>query len=527
MKANIHRRYLFFAVFASGMTTLAVELAASRLLGNIYGNSNLVWATIIGLILIYLTLGYFLGGRWADRSPDYRTMYSLMAWGGFLIGLIPWAAQPVLRLAAEAFDQLEIGLLLGSFISVLILFSLPVVLLGMISPFAIRLAIGTPQEAGTVSGKIYAISTIGSFIGTFLPVLIFIPAIGTTRTFLTFSLFLSIVAVIGLWLSQGWRAAILWVWMPVVLALLLILGSGGTIKASKGQIYETESAYNYIQVQEIDGYRYLRLNDGQGTHSIYHPEEIVYYGPWMEFLAGPFFNPAPFPVKRVESMAIIGLAAGTTARQATVAFGPIPIDGFEIDAKIIEVGRRYFDMNMPNLIAVPQDGRWGLEHSSRRYSLIVIDAYRPPYIPWHLTTREFFEIVRAHLTEDGVAAINVGRAPDDRRLVDALAGTLGAVFSSIYLVDVPGTFNTLIYATNQPTRPENLFENLIFLIEKSDAHPVLIEALKVAALNLQPASSSGVVFTDDRAPVEWITNKMILRFVLFGDLAQIDPQRGE
>lgn len=526
MNPVFQRRYLFFAVFSSGMTTLAVELAASRLLGNIYGNSNMVWAVIIGLILIYLTLGYFIGGRWADHSPKYQTMYSVMAWGGFLIGLIPWVAQPVLRLAADAFDQLEIGIMLGTFVSVLILFSLPVILLGMISPFAIRLAIETSQEAGTISGKIYAISTIGSFIGTFLPVLIFIPAIGTTRTFLTFSLFLTLVALSGLWFSLGWKKAVLWAWMPVVLVYLLILGAGRTIKASAGQIYETESAYNYIQVLEIGGYRHLRLNDGQGTHSIYHPENIIYYGPWMEFLAGPFFNPAPFSVQQVESMAVIGLAAGTTARQATAAFGPIPIDGFEIDPKIIEVGRKYFDMNEPNLNAVAQDGRWGLEHSSRKYSLIAIDAYRPPYIPWHLTTREFFQIVKAHLTGDGVVAINVGRAPADRRMVDAMAGTLRSVFPSIHLIDVPGTFNTIIYATNQPTRSENLFENLALLIESADTHPVLIESLKIAALNLQPVPETQIVFTDDLAPVEWITNNMILRFVLFGDLEQIEPQGG-
>ena len=94
------RRYLYFSVFASGMTTLAVEISASRLLGNIFGTSNLVWASIIGLILIYLTVGYFLGGRWADRSPHQRTMYLIMAWGAFLIGLVPLAANPVLRVAA-------------------------------------------------------------------------------------------------------------------------------------------------------------------------------------------------------------------------------------------------------------------------------------------------------------------------------------------------------------------------------------------------------------------------------------------
>jgi spermidine synthase len=329
------------------------------------------------------------------------------------------------------------------------------------------------------------------------------------------------VALLGLGLSSGWRAALPWLWMPLVLVALLFLGVRGNIKASAGQIYETESAYNYIQVLEQQGYRYLRLNDGQGIHSMYHPEDLITHGPWMQFLAGPFFNPPVYQTGQVESMAIIGLAAGTTARQATAVFGPIPIDGFEIDPKIIEVGQEFFGMDLPNLNALAQDGRWGLEHSQKQYSLIAVDAYRPPYIPWHLTTREFFELVRANLSADGVAAINVGRAPNDRRLVDRLASTMVSVFPSIFVMDVPGTFNSMIYATAQPSSEENLKSNLISLLESEGTHPLLLEAVKRAAFNLQPAPVTGEVFTDDRAPVEWITNNMVLNFVLFGDLEEL------
>jgi spermidine synthase len=515
---NVNRSYLYITVFASGMTTLAVELSASRLLGNVFGTSNLVWASIIGLILIYLTAGYFIGGHWADRSPYPRTMYMVLAWGAFLSGMVPLPAGIVLRLAASAFDQLQVGVLLGSFTGVLILFSLPVTLLGTISPFAIRLAIRHPAEAGTVSGQIYAISTLGSFVGTFLPVLVLIPTIGTTRTFLAFSGFLTLVAIVGLGMSDGWRRTLRWLWMPVALVVLAVIGAGRPIKASAGQIYEAESAYNYIQVLERDGYRYLRLNDGQGIHSMYHEGEIAFYGPWMQFLAGPFFNRPPFEPEQVESMAIIGLAAGTTARQATEVFGPIPIDGFEIDPKIIEVGRKYFGMNQANLNAVAQDGRWGLEHSERNYTLIAMDAYRPPYIPWHLTTLEFFQTAKDHLTENGVVVMNVGRAPDDRRLVDGLVGTISRIFPSIYVIDVPGTFNSIIYATAQTTSIENLYNNFLYLNERGVVDPILLESMQIAAAYQQPVPDSDVVFTDDLAPIEWITNNMVLKFVLFGDM---------
>jgi MFS family permease len=515
-------RYLYFAVFNSGLTTLALEISASRLLGSVFGTSNLVWASIIGLILIYLTVGYSIGGRWADRSPNFLTMYTVMAWGAFTTALIPLISRPVLRLAADAFDQLQVGILLGSFTAVLILFSIPVTLLGTISPFAIRLAITDMQQAGRVSGKIYAISTLGSFIGTFLPVLVLIPLIGTTYTFLICGMFLLFVSLLGLGISVGWRYMLRWLWMPIVIVILAYLITGRTIKSTQGQIFEAESAYNYIQVlEDRDGYRYLRLNEGQGVHSIWHPTQLDYQGPWEQFLAAPFFNNSPIGPEDIKSMAIVGLAAGTTARQASIVFGPIPIDGFEIDPRIIQVGQQYFGMEIPNLNAIAQDGRWGLENSNKRYSLICVDAYRPPYIPWHLTTREFFQIVYDHLSPDGVIAINVGRSPTDRRLIDGLVGTIQTVFSSIYVMDVPNSFNTMVYATVQPTNIQNLYGNLLHLMTQQNTHPLLVTAIERFVMHQQPTPVSSVIFTDDHAPIEWITNEMVLKYVFFGDMGSL------
>jgi MFS family permease len=386
--------YLYFAVFSAGMDSLALELTASRLLGSVFGTSNLVWASIIGLILIYLTLGYFIGGYWADRSPRSMTMYAILAWAAFTSGLVPFIARPVLRLAADAFDELQVGVLFGSFAAVLVLFVIPVTLLGTISPFAIRLSIRDSRHAGRIAGQIYAISTLGSFIGTFLPVLFLIPLLGTTLTFLAFSLYLTMVAIVGIWQDAGWRRAVFYLLMPLVLLVLGMLWTRGPIKNTLGQIHEQESAYNYIQVLEYDGYRYLRLNEGQGIHSVWHPDDLFYNGPWEQFLAAPFFNPPPYIPEQVKRIAILGLAAGTTSRQATAVFGPVTIDGFEIDPAIIEVGRKYFDMNEPNLNAIASDGRVGLEHSHQKYSIIGVDAYRPPYIPCSMTTQEFLRLAR-------------------------------------------------------------------------------------------------------------------------------------
>lgn len=500
------------------MTTLAVEISASRLVGTVFGTSNIVWANIIGLILIYLSAGYFLGGRWADRSPHMATFYRVLAWGGFASGLVPVVAKPALRAAAQAVQQLDAVIMAGSFLSVLLLFSVPVTLLGCTSPFAIRLALDDPDRAGRISGRIYALSTLGSIAGTFLPVLWLIPAVGTSRTFLLFSLLLLALALVGIGLDGGRWALVRHSWMPVVLVLLAMFTFPGPIKGGDTVLYEAESAYNYIQVAEEGGVRVLYLNEGLAEHSIYLPqhESPPYgYGTWEFFLVAPYFNPPPVGRNPVDRLGLIGLAAGTIAKQYTEVFGPIPIDGWEIDPTIIDVGRDYFDMNEPNLNAVAADGRWALSQSDRTYSVIAVDAYRAPYIPWELTTVEFFGLVRNRLSGDGVLAINVGRTPGDRRLIEALSGTIGTVFPSLYLVDVPDSFNSILYATAQPTQAGNLVENYFFLEEQGAPEP-LLGVLDRAIGNIRSVPPSQVVFTDDRAPAEQLVNSIVLQFVLGG-----------
>jgi spermidine synthase len=365
----------------------------------------------------------------------------------------------------------------------------------------------------------YALSTLGSIVGTFTPVLWLIPTIGTLRTFLAFAGTLLLVALVGLWRTAPQPRVLTALWMPLLLGLLALTTLSGPFKPTDGLIYEAESEYNFIQVVERDGARYLLLNEGQGVHSIYNPRQLETFGTWDYFLAAPYFNAPPHSPAAVESLALVGLAAGTIAKQHTQVYGPLPIDGIEIDPGIVEVGRRYFDMREPNLSVIVQDGRWALSRSEKRYSVVGVDAYRLPYIPWHLTTREFFAEARDHLTDDGALVINVGRTPDDRRLIEALAGTLASVFPSVYVVDVPNTFNSLLFATVQPTRASNLEANLAHLPD--GAHPLLVSVLSRTLENLQPTPASQIVFTDDLAPVEQLTNSIVIRFILSGSAYEL------
>jgi spermidine synthase len=255
---------------------------------------------------------------------------------------------------------------------------------------------------------------------------------------------------------------------------------------------------------------------------MWHPTEYDFHGPWEQFIAAPFFNPN-FTPQDVKRMAIVGLAAGTSARQATLVFGDIPIDGYEIDPEIIRVGQEYFGMTESNLHAIAEDGRIGLRRSRERYTLIVIDAYRPPYIPPHLTTQEFFQLAYDRLDENGALALNVGRAPNDRRLIDGLVGTIRSVFPSVYVMDVPGSFNSVIYATRRQTSIDNLYANFMDVVAHPEYHPLLRASLERVVANLQPTPDSQVVYTDDHAPIEWITNNMVLSYVFFGDMGELKP----
>jgi spermidine synthase len=285
-------------------------------------------------------------------------------------------------------------------------------------------------------------------------------------------------------------------------------------------IFETESSYNYIQVIEEESYRYLFLNDAQAMHSIYHPEKLNYSGPWSQVLVAPYFNAYPQHPETVESMAIIGLAGGTTARQAIEIYDNILIDGFEIDPKVVKVGREYFGMTQSNLNVHVEDGRWGLKHIKKAFDIISVDAYRPPYIPWHMTTVEFFSIVNDHLTEDGVLVINIGRSPMDRTLINDLSTTIAKIFPSIFIMDLPDSYNSVLFATKQPGSWEDFVLNYHMLIDM-EAESLLLESMAMTIINRQPTAETTQVYTDDRTPIEWVTNKLVVSYLLTGGMEDL------
>jgi spermidine synthase len=506
---EVSRRLLLPLVFVSGMASLGVEFGASRLLAPYFGTSLYVWGVLIGLILIYLSAGYVIGGRLADRRPRPEVLFQITAWAGLWIGLIPLVSYPILLLSQQGFKSLSVGLVAGTLFAVVILFAAPVILLGCVSPFAIRLLLRDVETGGNTAGRVYALSTAGSILGTFLPVFWFIPTYGTRPTLEGFGLVLVAVSVAGLWpwprrrFYAAFAAAVILAW--------IFLPSGIKPPQVGRLLYEKESAYGYIQVVQDGTRTELILNEGEAIHSIYDTAGLLTGGPWDYMVVGDAFRPAQQSETPPREIAILGLAGGTAARQLTAAYGTsVQITGVEIDPDILDVAHRYFHLDEPNVHPVVADARYWIDTTSSKYDVIVMDAYRQPYIPFHLTTREFFSEVRDHLRPNGVAVVNAGRTATDYRLVDAIASTMAAVYSTVFLVDVPAFDNTLIYGTMEPVTVADVEHNL-GLIQEPVAQDVARSVVSDGRLRVSPYHDQ--VFTDDLAPVERLIDEIIFSYV--------------
>src|SRR3954452_12560612 len=311
-------------VFVVGTSTLGAEIAAARLMAPFFGDSTIVWANTIAIVLVALSVGYWFGGRLADRHPHLRGLCLLVLVAALLLGLVPIVAHPFLALSVKAFDTISVGVFAGSLLGTLALVAIPVLMLGAVSPWAIRLKLRAVEDSGEVAGRMYAISTVGSLVGTFLAALLLIPLVGTQRTFLLFALGLALVATLGL--------GVRWLAVPALVAALLAIPPGAIKGSSEGRvIYETETEYQYARViQYPNGVRRLELNEGQAVHSLYRPGTYLTGNYWDGLLVDPFAALAEPP----RAVAMLGNAAGTTARAYAHYFPAARVDAVEIDGEL-------------------------------------------------------------------------------------------------------------------------------------------------------------------------------------------------
>jgi spermidine synthase len=493
--ARPDRRLLAALVFVVGASSLGVEIAAARLLAPYFGSSTIVWANTIGVVLVALSIGYWFGGRYADRHPHLRSLCLVVLAASALIAVIPFAARPFLGFSVDAFDTVSVGGFAGSLFGVLVLVAVPVTLLGAAGPWAVRLAVRDMDKSGEVVGRLYAISTGGSLLGTMVSALVLIPLLGTQRTFFVFALALALVAAVGV----GARALV----VPVALLALLAVPVG-TIKgdADGRVLYEAETTHQYARVIERDdGTRVLELNEGQAVHSLYEPGSYLTGDYWDGHLV---LHAAanPRPPRRI---AILGNAGGTVARSFGHFFPATAVDAVEIDPELTELGRRYLDLRNPRMQTFAEDARPWLERSEGGYDVIMVDAYRQPYIPFYLATREFFELTRERLAPGGLVIVNVGHPEGGEELERVLGRTMAAAFPRVLRYPIEVT-NTLLVAGEGTFSADRLEANI-------EALPTALwpEARRAAAA-LEPRLPGGEVYTDDHAPVEWLVDESLLEY---------------
>ena len=493
---NLSSLYFYILAFFSGMCITAVELCASRLMAPFFGTSTFVWTNIIGIIMVALSAGYLLGGRLADRKPRLEVLLKLLLAACAFLLVLPFVAPPLVRCLTLMIKNLNSSfsfIFFGSLFAITLLFSPPIVIMGMTSPFLIRI-IARSGHVGDSAGRIFGISTIGSVVGTFLPVLVFIPNFGTARTILFFGAALFVVSTLGF---VRRRRAFL-----SVAAVVPFLFPIPSVRETPGRLYSTESAYQFIEVFDEGPYRHLVYNDAVGDQTVANKTSLLtgfYYDYYL--LLPLYFDPPP---KRA---LIIGLGGGIVANQMGYFYSDMGLDGVEIDPKVIKIARDYFALT-DTVRVFNQDGRIFVSLGEKKYDIVLLDAYTQQiYIPFHLTTIEFFSQVKKRLSAEGVLAMNVSSAREDSPLIESISNTLRCVFGHVYRLRIPESFETLLVASNRSI-------NFAFPVGAVASELRSLAQYSRQSFRESPYNGRYKPFTDDWAPVELMVDWQILKPVV-------------
>jgi len=401
------RKLAAVTVLVVGVAITGLELAAARILAPFFGSTIFVYGSAIGIALFALSLGYWYGGRLADRRPSRSILGGVILTAGLTAGCIPLVFRPV----AEMIDQAGSvwGWHPGALVVIAmgILFILPITALGMASPFVLRLSLHRVEESGRWSGVLSGLATGGSILGTFLATFVTIPLVGTRETIFGSSLCL---VVLGAWLLRvkpgAGLAAI------IVAAGLGYAGLSGPVMPRPGMLWETESPYQLVQVVERQGVRYLMTDAGDGVQSVYRPGS-AWTGTYYDA-----FALLPYLVDRADrrrSVLIVGLAGGSAARvyrEILESDFDFEIVGVEIDGQVLEASREFFGLDRLDVQVVHDDARRYLRTTERHFDVVIVDAYvHELSIPPLLATKEFFDLVADRLAPGGVVGMNAYVAP--------------------------------------------------------------------------------------------------------------------
>lgn len=494
-------KQLIATAFCSGMTIMAIEMTASRLMAPYFGNSVFIWTNLIGIIMLALSVGYWYGGKWADRNPTTDFLYTLILVCSLFLFTLPLIGPWIMDLGSSRVSSGEWSIVIYSFMTSLILFGMPFVFLGMISPTIIRLLTHKVKESGEIAGQVFAASTVGSIVGTFLPTLLLVPTIGTKRTMFLFAFVLLLVALAGL--KKKWVG-----WLTTILLVVAALTPSEMVQGDD-IVYQTESYYTHLRVRLDDGKYLLEQDEGLGVHSEYDPAEPYTGEVWDFILLQPFFQQE----KREQTVSIVGVAGGTSFRILDAVLGNrfnFQFTGAEIDPKTEEIAREYFGLgDYENLDMYNMDGRLyvrGLEDDS--VDVMMVDAYQHLYMPPHMTSVEFFELTKDKIKPGGSMMVNLN-ATLDSTVYNRILRTIGEVYPHIWVLPMDDeALNKLIFASEtfidmdysiagladfNPTIADEIQENIFYISELPDVR----------------------LSTDDSPLMEVLIDQMVAEFLFF------------
>lgn len=523
-----NRIFLYITEFFAGVSVMAVELGASRLLAPYFSSSQIVWTIIIGTIMIAMALGNLYGGKSADRNPDPSRLYRRILIAAIWIAAIPVVGKYII-IGISGLLVLAVDtnfLIIAAFISCMVIFVFPLFLLGTVTPSLVKVCVSDLNESGSTVGRLGACNTIGSIIGTFLPTFVTIPAVGTSITFLIFSGILFVIACVYFISSGGHTRKV--VTGVVLFVTCTFLGHSTSFAFWEGDLsYEGESVYNYLQVKEdpsrvilstnvLFGVQSVRMKSDELTGMYYDyalaaPVMAVYNGidPQASDMSGEAVLSNEDPGLDI---LVLGNGSGTYADQCLKYFPGSHVEGVEIDGRITDLAYEYFDLSAEEDV-YEYDGRAYLQAVDKKYDVILVDAYQDITIPFQMSSVEFFTLVRDHLGEGGVMAVNMNMHSDNNSAINTyLSDTIASVFTYVDVVDVAGSTNRELFASSYRDPSESLEAALI-----SEKLPSDGSAGSMSLLNMMGTVNDRLgnyvagdnILTDDKAPVELLGMEMI------------------
>lgn len=518
--SDFFQKYFFLVfVFVTGGVIMMVEIAAIRLMTPYFGASLFVWAGVLGLFMIALSLGYYAGGKLADRHPRRKVLMGIVLAAGGLLGLVPFMFQLTLPYFVQGLgggSPLFGSLIVSSLAFSHLLFLTPVTLLGMVSPFVIRLVIRELEETGGTAGSVYAFSTVGSVAGTFVSSFVTIPLLGVKEALLISALCLLLVGFLGLLPGLKKSSLALASVLLAGVVVILVALTYAPVRKRANVLHHKDSFYGTVEVLKDERLGHVLDINRSGRFSVYHPENIITH---MYF---DYFSPIYFLLEegRGKEVLVLGHAGGVISRQYTTFFGSdgVRIDGVELDPEVTRAAYQFFDLGSQRGVSViNEDGRIFLQQTSKKYDLILSDVYMGGlYIPHQLASREFYELSRARLRQGGIFAQMVLAHKPDGRVLRCVGQTIRSVYPHSYVYPSGTKQEYLLLGSNAPLKGKlaRLGERAD-VAELQDINSYIAREAREVVPEKRPC-----IFTDNRAPTEFLQeiDKMthIYRFLATG-----------